>query len=166
MSRKTGVFVCFIVFIVSLFLVPEVSCAPATKMAVSGLMIPTGVGAPDKEWVAGNISHLRGFTEMGEFQGDLQGSYSAVGNNNINVSTGKGQAFGKLTLILTWNGLTGTFEGSYVAKVSDFGESLTLWGVAQCTSGDLVGMKFLGTATWLSPGPYEYEGFIIDPHDD
>ena len=167
MIRKTVTIMCSVVFITSMLLVPEVSLAGAVKTAVSGEMIQLGVGAPDKEWVAGDNMHLRGITEMGEVTGDLQGTYSVVGNYHLNMLTGEGQSFGKLTLVLTFNGLSGTFEGTYVGKLSDFGFSLTIYGVTQGISGDVEGMKFIGTAIWSTlDGSYAYEGFILDPHGE
>ena len=164
MSRKTVTIIYSVLFIVSLLLFSQVSWAQATRMAVSGIMTPTGGGVPDKQWFAGNNMHIRGATEMGEVTGDLEGTYSLVGNYHLNMLTGEGQSFGKITLVLTFNGLSGTFEGTYAATVSDFGETRITWSVTPGTSGDFEGMTLLGTTTWLSPGPYEYEGFIIDPH--
>jgi hypothetical protein len=167
MSRKTVTIMCCVVFIASVLLVPEVSCAKATKTPISGFMIPMGSGGPDKEWVKGDNMHLRGITEMGEITGDVEGTYSVVGNYHLNLLTGEGQSFGKGIVFLTWNdGLTGTFEGTYVGKVSDSGESLTMWVVTQGTSGDAEGLKLIGTVTGSSPGPYEIEGFMIDPHGE
>ena len=167
MNRKTVTIICSFVFIASMLLVPKVSLAIATKTEVSGVMLRTGVGVPEKEWVAGDNMHLRGITEMGEVTGDLEGTYSVQGNYHLNMLTGEGQSFGKLTLVLTFNGLSGTFEGTYAGKLSDFGVSLTIWGVAQGISGDFKGMKFLGTAIWSSlDESYDYEGFILDPHGE
>jgi hypothetical protein len=167
MSRKTVTIMFSVVFMASVLLVPEVSWAKATKTEVSGIMIPTGVGGPDREWFAGNNTHLRGITETGVATGDLEGTYSVMGNYHLNLSTGEGQSLGKGTLILTWNDLTGTFEGTYVGKLSEFGVSLTIWLVAQGISGDVKGMKFIGTAMWLTDdGLYMYEGFILDPHGE
>jgi len=166
MIRKTVTTMCSVVFIVSLLLVSQVSWAQATKTAVSGEMIPMGVGGPDKEWFAGDNMHLRGMIEMGDVVGDLQGTYSVVGNYHLNMLTGEGQSSGKGMFILNGNGLTGTFEGTYVGKLSDFGDSLTTFLVAQGIAGDVEGMKFIGTATWSWPGPYNYEGYILDPHGE
>ena len=165
MIRKIVTIICSVVFIASMLLVPEISLAGAVKTAVSGEMIQLGVGVPDKEWVAGDNMHLRGITEMGDVTGDLEGTYSVVGNYHLNMLTGEGQSFGKLTLVLTFNGLSGTFEGTYVGKLSDFGFSLIIWGVTQGISGDVEGMKFMGTAVWSTlDGTYAYEGYILDPH--
>lgn len=167
MIRKIFTIMCSVVFIASMLLVPEISLAGAVKTAVSGEMIQMGVGVPDKEWVAGDNMHLRGITEMGEVTGDLEGTYSVVGNYHLNMLTGEGQSYGKLTLVLTFNGLSGTFEGTYVGKLSDFAFSLTIYGVAQGISGDFVGMKFIGTAIWSTlDGSYAYEGFILDPRGE
>jgi len=167
MSRKTVTIMYSVVFIASVLLVPEVSWDMATKTEVSGVMLRTGVGVPDKEWVKGNNLHARGASEMGVVTGDLEGTYSVGGNNHLNMLTGEGQSSGKLTLVLTFNGLSGTFEGTYAGKLSDFGVSLTIWGVAQGISGDFEGMKFLGTAIWSSlDESYDYEGFILDPHGE
>jgi hypothetical protein len=167
MRIKTALIMCSLVFIANVLLIPEVVWARATKTAVSGEMIQMGVGGPDEEWIAGNNNHRRGITEMGVVTGELEGTYSVVGNLHLNLSTGEGQSFGKLTIILTGNGLAGTFEGSYVGKLSDFGFSLTIWGVTQGISGDVEGMKFIGTAIWSSlDGSYAYEGFILDSHGE
>ena len=157
---------CSALFIVSFLLVPEVSLAGAVKTAVSGEMIQMGVGIPDKEWVAGDKMHLRGITEMGEVAGDLEGTYSVVGNYHLNQATGEGQSFGKGIGILTWNGLTGTFEFTWVQKLSDFGDSLTMWVVGQGISEDAEGLKLIGTVTGSSPEPFEYEAIILDPHGE
>jgi len=161
MIRKTVTTMCSVVFIVSMLLVPEVSFASAVKTEVSGEMIPMGVGGPDKEWVAGDNMHLRGMTEMGVVTGDLEGTYSVIGNYHLNLLTGEGQSFGKGMFMLT----NGTFEGNYVGKVSFFGESITIWVVAHGTSEEVEGMKLVGTAIWSS-GQYTYEGFILDPHGE
>jgi hypothetical protein len=167
MIRKTVMIMCSVVFIASVLLVPEVSWTQATKTAVSGVMIQDAVGIPDKEWVAGNNMHLQGFSEMGVATGDLEGIYNVVGNYHLNLLTGEGQSLGKGTLILTGDGLTGTFEGTFVGKLSDFGFSLTTRLLAQGISGDVEGKKFIGTAIWSSlDGWYEYEGFILDPHGE
>ena len=166
MIRKTFTIIWSVAFIASVLLVPEVFGDMATRTAVSGMMITTGVGAPDKEWIAGDNMHLRGITEMGVVTGDLEGTFSVVGNYHLNLLTGEGQSSGKGTFVLTGNGLTGTFEGTYVGKLSDFGDSLITFLVAHGISGEVEGMKILGTATWLYPGPYEYEGFILDPRGE
>ena len=166
MSRKTVTIMYSLVFIASILLVPEVSWAQATMTAISGEMISMGSGVPDKQWIAGNNMHVRGITEMGEVTGDVEGTYSLVGNYHLNMLTGEGQSFGKITFVVTFNGLSGTCEGPYAGKVSDFGESQTIWSVVQGTSGDFEGMKVLATTTWLSPGPSEYEAIILDPHGE
>jgi hypothetical protein len=124
-------------------------------------MTPTDGGGPDKEWFAGDNTHLRGITEMGVITGNLEGMYSVMGNYHLNLSTGEGQSFGKGMFMLT----NGTFEGNYVGKVSFFGESITIWVVAHGTSEDVEGMKLIGTAIWSS-GQYTYEGYILDPHGE
>ena len=167
MIRKTVTIICSVVFIASMLTIPKVCLASAVKTAVSGEMIQLGVGVPDKEWVAGDNMHLRGITEMGEVTGNLEGTYSVVGNYHLNMLTGEGQSFGKLTLVLTFNGLSGTFEGTYVGKLSDFGFSLTIYGVTHGISEEVEGMKFMGTAVWSTlDGSYAYEGFILDPQGE
>jgi hypothetical protein len=166
MSRKNVTIIYSVVFIVSLLLVSQVSWAQATRTAVSGIMITTGVGGPDKEWIVGNNMHLRGISEMGVVTGDLEGTFDVLGNYHLNLLTGEGQSSGKGTFILTGNGLTGTFEGTYVGKLIDFGDSLTTFLVAHGISGEVEGMKFFGTATFSWPGPYQYEGYILDPHGE
>jgi len=167
MSGRTFTIMGSVVLMVTILFIPKFSWDMVTKTEVSGVMLRMGVGVPEKEWFAGNNTHLRGISETGVITGDLEGTYSVVGNYHLNLSTGEGQSCGKITLILTWNGLSGTFEGTYAGKLSDFGVSLTIWGVAQGISGDFVGMKFLGTAIWSSlDESYDVEGFILDPHGE
>ena len=167
MSRKTVTIMYSVVFIASVLLVPGVSWDKATTEEVSAVMTRTGVIPPDKQWVAENILHLRSQTEMGEITGDLEGTYTAVGNTQLDLLTGEGQNVGKGVMILTGADRTGTFECIYVGKLSDFGDSFILWTVAHGISGDVEGMKLMGTATWSSADEsYDFEGLILDPHGE
>jgi len=167
MSRKTVTIMFSVVFIASVLLVPGVSWDKATTEEVSAVMTRTGVIPPYKQWIAENILHIRGQTEIGEITGDLEGTYTAVGNTQLDLLTGEGQNVGKGVLILTGAGRTGVFECIYVGKLSDFGDSFILWTVAHGISGDVEGMKLMGTATWSSAdGSYDFEGLILDPHGE
>jgi len=145
--------------------------AKATKTAVTGTtyVIPSGQ-EPLREWIdEDGIWHVRGEVANYIHEGDLEGTGVGIVNLNLDFSTGDGDESGYSTSVMTWEGLSGTFEGS-------FNMLYTGWvgvghGVYHGT-GDFTGMKLMEdfiidfTVTPEPPFVVNYEGTILNPHGE
>lgn len=152
-----------IALLAAVILVAGIVGAKATRTAVEGDVVITSY-SPGREWWSNGILHMRDVGMTFAMTGDVQGTGGGTVNNNFDPQTGNGQGWGTEFLDVTWGDLSGTFEGSWTQKVTNFqivGESV-LHG-----SGDFAGMlmKSTFTATWGAPG-YGYEALILDPHGE
>ena len=166
MKKKRTKILAGVVLLAAVLLITGIAWAKATKTPVTGITEVFPRGSAVREWVDDDgIWHVRGEVVDYVFSGDLVGEGVGVVNINLDISTGNGDESGYSTSELTWEGLSGTFEGS-------FSVTYTEWvgvghGVYHGT-GDFAGMKLMEDFTIVLVEPYvvNFDGIILDPHGE
>ena len=167
-TAKTKILVA-VVLLITVMLITGIVWAKATMTTVTGTFSVTpSEQEPLKEWTDDDgVWHVRGRVANFIHEGDLEGTGIGIVNINLDFSTGNGNETGYATSVVTWKGLSGTFEGS-------FNVIYTNWvgvghGVYHGTE-DFAGMKLMEDVTVdynVTPEPpyiVTYEGTIIDPN--
>lgn len=117
---------------------------------------------PGKQWTSDGIEHIRGRVVINIFNSSqFYMNKTIYFNQNRNVETGLGHAWGKIILEITLYNeeKSGTFRGIFNMQLlppPDFYHNTNL---AIGTEGDFVGMVFRATYT-----PSEINQVIFDPH--
>ncbi len=118
-------------------------------------------GRPDRVWISDGILHIRGLPVKTVITGDIVGTADTIRNVNVDLSTGDAEAWGTFVRSVTWQGLSGTFEGHFTAKVIDGATVVRLVGHG---SGAFDGMHHRDVLHSVEPGVNEGGGIILDPH--
>ena len=146
-------------------LVAGIVWAKATKAAISGTYTSMIVGEPERSWIdEEGILHVRRMPTLTTFtSGDLVGTVNGIANYNLTWPSGTGDGSAFWVMNVSWQGLSGTFEGRFTADIVEH------WAEAEAilhgTAGDFVGMKMLLSVEGGSYGfPLEFDGVILDPH--
>jgi len=122
-----------------------------------------------KQWIDDEgVLHLRGITYTGSSKpgsGNMEIAIAGVCNHNYDLGTGDGDFWGKdHTVVVTWEGLTGTFRGSHsgIRTNHTVGHSTHVYhGIG----GEFVGWKLKLNATWDFPNKQGvFEGILHNPH--
>jgi hypothetical protein len=154
-----------VVLLAAVLLITGIAYAKATKTPVTGTADVHPTGIVEREWIDDDgIWHMRGASSKLVFSGDLVGEGSSVINLNLDMLTGNGDESGHSISQLTWNGLSGTFEGSF--SVTYTGGVGVGHGVYHGT-GDFAGMKLMEDFNvYLLANPIflDFNGIILDPH--
>ena len=160
-----------LLLLASVLIITGIAWAKATKTTVTGTTYVTPSEQPPlREWIdEDGIWHVRGEVSNYIYEGDLEGTGVGIVNLNLDFSTGDGDESGYSTSVMSWDGLGGTFEGS-------FNTIYTGWvgvghGVYHGT-GDFAGMKLMEdfvidfTVTPDPPYVVIFNGIILDPHGE
>jgi len=154
----------------SIFAAPV--AAKATKTSFKArLETPTPLGV-EKVWSTNEerILHVRGehvkrdITDL-DGDGSFYGWEEVVNNVNLNLETLDGNAWGEVTLYVTWHDVEGIFEAHYSGQIRD---GLIDGTVVGHGTGNFKGMKFMARF-WDEEVPGEehiefLEGIVLDPH--
>ena len=137
--------------------------APASKLTIS--RAPAGGYHPDmvvhcdftyastaiaEDWTDEGVRHLRGIDyglNSVPGSGNLEMEMDGVCNHDIILAPGEGNFWGEDTIAVTWNGLTGTFEGDYTGTREAFTTGYSTH-VYQGIDGDLVGWTLKLNGIW------------------
>jgi hypothetical protein len=139
----------------------------ATTYAVSGEFDFGGIHTA-KQWIDDEgVLHLREITYLLTSKpaiGNIDLQLSGICNHNYDLVGGSGNYWGKDTIIVTWNGLTGVFRGSHsgtrVAHTTGYASH-----VYHGIGGDLSGWQLRLEAVWDFGGKDgTFEGILKDPH--
>lgn len=118
------------------------------------------------------VRHLRGITywlSSDTGSGNIEIDIAGVCNHNIDTINGVGDFWGKdHEVLVTWNGLTGTFQGSHSGIRTDYtvGSSSHIF---QGIDGDFVGWTLRLNGTWnMHPDVKagSLEGILHNPHSE
>ena len=123
-----------------------------------------------KEWTdEDGIWHLRGKVSNWIHEGDLEGPGVGVINLNFDYATGNGDESGYSSSFVTWEGLSGTFEGTWNLIYTDW---VGVGNAVYRGTGDFAGMKLIEnlvidfTVTPEPPYALNFEGIIVDEHGE
>ena len=133
--------------------------ARATQTPYQFTVTDVEVGVPERVWVDGGILHIREQPVKTSITGDIVGSAVTIRNVNLDLSTGDGSAWGTFVRSVTWQGLSGTFEGHFTAKIT--GSSTVVQLVGHGTE-DFEGMQIRDVLTLVAPDVFEGEGIILN----
>jgi len=118
------------------------------------------------------VQHLRGITywlKSVAASGNMEIDIAGVCNHNRDLNTGDGNFWGKdHEVVVTWNGLTGTFRGSHDGIRVNFTEASSSH-VYQGIDGAFVGWKLRLNGIWnMDPAVKagDFEGILHNPHGD
>lgn len=121
-------------------------------------------GAPaEREWVDDEgVAHVRQDQAPANVSGDFEGILIVFNNQNVDLSTGNGDIYGSFTFDVTWQGMSGTWEGRYSGTITGGFSSGEFVGQG---SGGLAGTKIKGTFKQIDPGAsvFELAGIILTP---
>ena len=123
-----------------------------------------------KQWVdEDGVLHLRGITYgLSSTGGNIEIDIAGVCNHNYDLNTGDGNFWGGDHVVLvTWEGLTGTFRGSHSGIRVNHTEGSS-GHVYQGIGGDFVGWKLRLNGTWdmSSAKSGIFEGILHNPHGE
>jgi hypothetical protein len=126
-----------------------------------------------KQWIDDEgVLHLRGISydlTSKPGSGNMEIDIDGVCNHNYNLNTGDGDFWGHdHEVVVTWNGLTGTFQGSHSGIRTNHYDSYSTH-VFQGIDGDFVGWKLRLNGTWnMHPSVKEgaLEGILQNPHGE
>lgn len=118
----------------------ESSKSPVAFWEVSCLVDP-GI-----EWVEDGVLHGRGRIVHAVLYDsvtfDVDGYDTVVSNINLDLATGEGSIFGTWSAVYLPESATGTFDGTYTAKIVFTATGVSAWGKAVGHgTGELRGMK-------------------------
>ena len=155
------------VAVLSVFAAPATARSTKTVFTAE-LLTPYDVGAPEREWIdGGSTLHARGQSSKRDITGDIVGWEAVEGNINLNLETLDGQAWGEVTLYVTWKGREGTFEAHYSMQITDGYADGRVVGHG---TGELEGVKLMAHVFDVDPPPGIHlmvlEGVLLDPHGD
>jgi hypothetical protein len=126
--------------------------AQATRTPFTGTETVTFTGPPARQWVSGDITHLRGVPIDSTLSGGLDGAFTIEANINVNA-TGDGSLYGTFTFTsgeVTWTGhFGGTLSGGLV----------TVHFTGQGSDGSTL----VASGVDSSPGISTDTGFIVHP---
>lgn len=146
---------------------PITGAAKANKITVCSMQIDDREEG-GKVWFSddGKIMHIRGLTKYAhivELPGHPEcdtrytiGTLVARTNIDLNLVTGKGQAWGKSTITL--DGLDATWQGTFSGEID--GDSFIAKAVSHGT-GELKEYLLKNTIVETGPGVYEVHGVVI-----
>ena len=125
-----------------------------------------------KQWIdEEGVLHLRGITYVLNSKpasGNMEIDIAGVCNHNYDLNTGDGNFWGGDHVVLvTWEGLTGTFRGSHDGIRVNHTEGHSSH-VYQGIGGDFMGWKLRLNGTWdmSSAKSGVFEGILHNPHGE
>ena len=125
-----------------------------------------------KQWIDDdNVLHLRDITywlTSKAGSGNMEMHINGVCNHNYDLNTGDGNFWGSdHAVLVTWEGLTGTFRGSHDGTRVNHTEGYSSH-VYQGIGGDFVGWKLRLDGTWdmSSAKAGVLEGTLQNPHGE
>ena len=122
-----------------------------------------------KQWIdEEGVLHLRGITyglTSDSGSGNIEIDIAGVCNHNYDLNTGDGDFWGNdHEVVVTWNGLTGTFQGSHSGIRVNHTEGSSSH-VFQGIDGDFVGWKLRLNGSWnFGSKTGACTGILQDPH--
>jgi len=142
--------------------------AKSTEYSVNGEFTYGGTHTA-KQWIdEEGVLHLRGITYgLSSTSGDIEIDIAGVCNHNYDLNTGDGDFWGGDHVVLvTWEGLTGTFRGSHSGIRVNHTEGYSSH-VYQGIGGDFDGWKLRLNGTWdFNAKAGVFEGVIHNPHGE
>jgi len=161
-----------IILLAAMLLICGIAWAKATKTYnVTGTAhITPSEQEALKDWTDDDgIWHLRGKVSNWVYEGDLEGPGVGVINLNFDYATGNGDESGYSSSFLTWQGLSGAFEGTWNLIYTNW---VGVGHAVYLGTGDFAGMKLVEdltidfTVTPEPPYALNFEGLIIDLHGE
>ena len=161
-----------VILLAAMLLICGIAWAKATKIYhVTGTSyITPSEEEPLKEWTDDyGIWHIRGKVSNWVHEGDLEGPGVGVINLNFDYATGNGDESGYSSSFVTWEGLSGTFEGTWNLIYTDW---VGIGHAVYLGTGDFAGMKLIEdlninfTVTPEPPYALNFEGIILDLHGE
>lgn len=158
-----------LVLVAGVVMMTGIAWAQSTEYSVNCTFTYGGT-AIAKQWVDDEgVLHLRGIT-YGLFSngGTIEMNIAGVCNHNYDLNTGDGNFWGSdHAVLVTWQGLTGTFRGSHDGTRVNHTEGYSSH-VYQGIGGDFVGWKLRLNGTWDmgSAKAGVLEGILQNPHGE
>ncbi|MHC4167744.1 MAG: hypothetical protein ACYSWQ_12360 [Planctomycetota bacterium] len=160
-----------LVLVAGVVMMTGIAWAQSTEYSVNCAFTYGGT-AIAKQWIDDEgVLHLRGITyglTSDAGSGNMEIDIAGVCNHNYDLNTGDGNFWGGDHVVLvTWEGLTGTFRGSHDGIRVNHTEGYSSH-VYQGIGGDFVGWKLRLDGTWDmgSAKAGVLEGILHNPHGE
>ena len=133
--------------------------AMATRTEVRGTGEGTGLISIGRMFVTAGVTHVRGNLNSWAFSGDITGTGEFELNANFNEA-GHGNFWAPFYIDAEWEGRTGTFTGNAAGRIHGYWISSTFTAHG---TGELEGLKWIGTYEGAMGFPFVYGGHIVEP---